>query len=140
MSMHEDFDREHLVKQSSERSFGIAFAVLFLIIALLPLINDGSIRYWALACAAVLLGLAFLFPGLLRWPNRQWLRLGGILHRVSNFLIMALLFYLVVTPTGVMLRVFGKDMLRLKRNPSADSYWIVRTPPGPEADSMERQF
>lgn len=138
--MHEDLRREHDVKRSSERSFGIVFAVVFAIVGLLPLLSRGEFRIWALGLAAVFLGLAFLWQAPLRPLNRLWMRFGLLLHAIVSPVIMGLLFYGTVAPIGLLMRLAGKDPLRLKRDPQASSYWIQRTPPGPAPETMSNQF
>ena len=138
--MHEDLRREHDVKHSSERSFGIVFAVVFAVIGLWPLLNQAAIRLWALGLAALFLGLALLWQAPLRPLNRLWLRFGLLLHAIVNPLVMGLLFYGTVMPVGLLMRLFGKDPLRLKRDPHASTYWIQRSPPGPAPETMSNQF
>ncbi len=140
MSSHEDFRRESAVKPSSDRAFGLLFAVVFALIALWPLLDDAGPRWWGLAVAGAFAFMALAAPQVLAPANRLWHRFGLLLGRLVNPLVMGLLFYLVVTPTGLILRAFGKDFLRLAREPEADSYWIERTPPGPEAGGKPRQF
>ena len=140
MSSHEDFRREGAVKPSSDRAFGLVFAMVFALIALWPLLDDAPPRWWALAVAGGFACLALAAPKLLAPANRLWSGFGLLLGRVVNPLVMGLLFYLVVTPTGLIMRAFGKDPLRLARDPDAASYWIERTPPGPAPGGMPRQF
>ena len=140
MSSHEDFRRESAVKQSSDRAFGLVFAVVFTLIALWPLLDDAGPRWWALAVAGAFVIMALAAPRVLAPANRLWHRFGLLLGRLVNPLVMGLLFYLVVTPTGLILRLSGKDLLRLAREPDAASYWIARTPPGPAGSGMPRQF
>jgi hypothetical protein len=90
--------------------------------------------------AALFLAAALLRPAKLHPLNLIWLKFGLLLHRVVNPVIMALLFYGTVLPTGLVMRMLGKDLLRLKREPGADSYWIVRQPPGPAPETMKDQF
>ena len=90
--------------------------------------------------AALFLAAALLRPAILNPLNRLWLKFGLLLHRVVNPIVMALLFYGTVLPTGLVMRALGKDLLRLKRQPDADSYWIVRQPPGPAPETMKDQF
>ena len=137
MSRHEDFRREGAVKPSSDRAFGLVFAVVFALVALWPLLDDAPPRWWALAVAGGFTGLALAAPKLLAPANRLWTGFG---RRLGNPLVMGLLFYLGVTPTGLIMRAFGKDLLHLKRDPDAASYWIERTPPGPAPGGMPRQF
>jgi predicted membrane metal-binding protein len=140
--MHEDFTREEEVHGSSDRSFGVVMAAVFAIVALLPLLHEplSSIRWWALAVAAVFAALAFLWTAPLRPLNRLWLKLGLLLSKIVSPVVLALLFYGTVTPVGLLMRAVGKDPLRLRRNAAAASYWIPREPPGPAADSMKQQF
>jgi hypothetical protein len=79
-------------------------------------------------------------PNLLALPNRLWSRLGLLLNRIISPIALAFLFYVVVTPLGALMRAFGKDNLRLRRDDSDTSYWIKRNPPGPKPDSMNHQF
>lgn len=138
--MHENLSRSGDVKGSSNRAFGLVFAVVFLMIGCWPLFFGGAPRWWSLAVAAVFALAAFFAPGLLEKPNRLWLRFGLLLHRIVSPLALGLIFYLAVLPTGLLLRLFGKDLLRLRRDPGARSYWIERDPPGPPPDSLKNQF
>ena len=140
MSSHEDFRRESAVEPSSDRAFGLVFAGVFALVALWPLLDDGGPRWWSLAVAVIFTLLALAAPKVLAPANRLWTAFGLLLGRLVNPLVMGLLFYLVVTPTGLIMRALGKDLLRLKRDPDAASYWIERTPPGPSPDGMPRQF
>ena len=137
---HESFREHDAVKGSSNRSFGIVFAVVFAIIGLFPLIGGSSVRWWSLIVAGVFLALAFSVPKLLSPLNRLWMRFGLLLHRIVNPLVMALLFFLVVTPIALLMRLFGKRPLHLETEPDAESYWIPRDPPGPEPETMKQQF
>lgn len=128
------------VKIGSDRSFGLVFAVVFTLIALLPLLAGHSPRWWALAPAALFAAIALVAPRLLHPLNRLWFRFGLLLHHVVTPVMMGLLFFLTVTPVGLLMRACGKDPLRLKRDPAATSYWIAREPPGPTGESMKQQF
>jgi predicted membrane metal-binding protein len=140
MPTHEDLSRTHDVKGSSNRSFGWVFAAVFLLITLWPLVSGRSPRWWALPVAAGFALAAAAAPGLLAWPNRLWLRFGLLLNRIISPLAMAILFYAVLTPLGAIMRLLGKDSLRLRRDDSSASYWIKREPPGPKPDSLNHQF
>lgn len=128
------------VEMGSNRSFGLVFAGFFTIVAVLPVLGGHAPRWWALAVGAVFAGLALAAPALLRPLNRLWFRFGLLLHQVVTPVVMGVLFFLTVTPLGLLMRATGKDPMRLRRDPAAASYWIVRTPPGPSADSMKQQF
>ncbi len=119
--LHEDLRRQNEVKRGSDRGFGITFAVVFLLIGLLPLRHGLPPRWWALL-------------------NRLWARFGDLLHKITTPLVMGLLFFGALAPFAVVLRLVGKDPLRLKRDPNATSYWIERRPPGPAPDSLNQAF
>ncbi len=139
-NLHEDLGRGHEAKQGSPRGFGIVFAVVFAVIGLWPLMDGEGARAWALVLAAVLLVLALMRPALLAPLNRLWLGLGAVLHRIVNPLVMGLMFFAIIMPTALVLRLMGKDLLRRRFHPGAESYWIPREPPGPEPQSMRNQF
>jgi hypothetical protein len=90
--------------------------------------------------ALFFIAAAALYPSILKPLNRVWFKFGLLLHRIVNPVIMGLLFYGSVLPTGMIVRALGKDLLRLKFEPKADSYWIVREPPGPSPETMKDQF
>lgn len=109
-------------------------------ICLAPLMHRGAPRWWALALAAAFVAAGFLAPGILRPLNKVWFRLGLMLNHVVSPIIMGVLFVVAFVPTALILRLRGKDLLRLKGNPAADSYWIPRDPAGPAPGSMRKQF
>jgi len=137
---HEDFSRTAEVKLGSDRSFGLVFAALFAVVALAPLRHGHDVRLWALGLAAVFAAAALAAPSVLRPLNLLWFRFGMLLHHVVTPVVMGLLFFAVVTPVGVAMRLTGKDPLRLRRDGSAASYWILRQPPGPDPATMKHQF
>ena len=140
MATHEPFQSHRVVKGSSERSFGIVFCIVFLLIGGLPLIGGGSVRWWSIAIAVAFLLIALVRPGTLAPLNRLWLRFGLLLHHIVTPLVMGFLFVVVMLPTAILLRVFRKDLLRLAKNPDSMSYWIPREQPAPKAGSMAKQF
>ena len=140
MSSHEDFGRENVVKASSDRSFGLVFAAAAAAVGLWPLLDGAGPRWWALAAAVTFAAAAIAAPRILAPANRQWHKLGLLLGRIVNPLIMGLVFFGAVTPTGLIMRLLGKDPLRLAFDDGAESYWIERHPPGPAPDGMPRQF
>ncbi len=137
---HEDFGRGAEVKVGSERSLGVVFAVVFAIVGLFPWWGGDPVRLWALIVSVAFLLLSILAPTLLKPLNRLWFHLGRILHKLANPVIMALLYYLSVVPTALIMRLAGKDPLRRRFDPEAKTYWIERNPPGPDPDTMRNQF
>ncbi len=137
---HEDLSREEQVEGSSDRSFGLVFAAFFLLVAAWPLLQGSAPRWWALGVSAAFALVAMFRPMLLARPNRWWIKLGVLLGKVVSPVALGILFYGVIVPIGVVMRIAGKDPLRLKRDAGAATYWIRRTPPGPPPDSMTNQF
>jgi Saxitoxin biosynthesis operon protein SxtJ len=137
---HEDFSRQEEIKASSDRGLGLVIATFFLIVAFWPIIYAQPIRWWALGVAGVFAVLALLWPAALAPLNKLWTKVGVFLYRIVSPVVMGLLFYLTVTPIASLMRMLGKDPLRLRRDPDAASYWIDRTPPGPAPETMKNQF
>jgi hypothetical protein len=138
--VHEDFSREYRDRPSSDRTFGLVFAAMFAAIGLFPAVSARAPRLWAIVIGVVFLALALTVPGVLGPLNRLWSKLGVVLHRVVSPIVIALLFFGAVTPIAVISRILGKDPLRLKRDPTATTYWIERVPPGPSPKSIKDQF
>jgi hypothetical protein len=139
--LHESFHRDDAGDAvAGERAFGLVFATVFGLIALWPLLSGGGIRLWSTAIAAVFLASALLRPALLRPASALWQRLGRAMHHVVSPLVLGMLFYLTVVPTGLVMRALGKDPLRLRFDRAAQSYWIERRPPGPAPESLRNQF
>ena len=113
---------------------------MFVVIGLFPLLGGGPPRGWAFGVAGAFLAVALVRPAWLAPFNRAWFKFGLLLQRVVNPLVMAVIYFAVVTPTGLVMRALGKDPLRLRYDPDAESYWIHRDPPGPERESMKNQF
>ena len=137
---HETIAGDDTTGPGSERGFGIVFAVVFAIVGLLPLLGGHAPRWWSLGVTAVLLVIAFTVPRLLAPFNRLWFRFGMLLHHVMSPVVLFLLYALSVVPMGLLLRLFRKDLLRLRMDRDAASYWIPRDPPGPPSDSFKNQF
>jgi hypothetical protein len=136
---HETLQRDEEVIGPSNRSFGTVFAVLFLIVGLVPLWNGRPLRAWALAVSALFVASALFAPGVLGPLNRVWLHLGLAMHRVVNPVVMGLIFYGAVTPFGLVMRVLGKGLgRRLRPDPSAQTYWVSRA--GQPPSRMDQQF
>ena len=124
------------VKLSSNRSFGIVFFVVFLLIALYPLINGEELRIWSLIISIIFLILGLLNSKILTPLNKLWFKFGLLLGKIISPLIMGIIFFLVVTPIGLFMRMLGKDLLNLKKN-SNNSYWIEKKDP---KGKMKNQF
>ena len=124
------------IKISSNRSFGIVFFIIFFLIALYPLLSDQEIRLWALIISAIFLILGLLKSKLLTPLNKLWFRFGIFLGKIISPIIMGIIFFLVVTPIGIIMRLLGKDLLNLKYN-KEKSYWIEKD--GPKS-KMKNQF
>lgn len=139
-STHESFSRDEAVIAGSDRSFGIVMAVCFAVLTLLNAWHGGRVWPWTGGLAVLFLATALLYPAALNSLNRIWLKLGLLMHKIVNPVVMGLLFYGTILPTGLVMRAMGKDLLRLKRKSDAGSYWIVRRPPGPAPETMKDQF
>lgn len=138
---HEDFTRATTVTGSSDRSFGLVFAGFLTLVGLSPMLHHGGRpRAYALVAAAVFLAAGLIAPRLLAPLNRLWFRFGLLLHKLVSPVMMAVIFYLVVTPMGLLMRWRGKDPLHRRFDRAATSYWIIRDPPGPPAGTMSNQF
>ena len=124
------------VKISSNRSFGIVFFIVFLLIALYPVINNEEIRVWSLIVSLIFLVLGLLNSKILNPLNQIWFKFGVLLGRIISPLIMAIIFFFVVTPIGLIMRTLGKDILNLRYN-TKKTYWIEKT--GPKS-KMKNQF
>jgi len=125
---------------SSDRFFGLVFTVFFLIVAVWPLLHGKSLRPLGFVAAGIFLTLALTVPVLLAPLNRLWTKFGLLLHRITSPIILGIMFFGVITPIGLLMRLAGKDLLRTKFDRNADSYWIKREPPGPEKTSLKQQF
>lgn len=110
----------------SEKSFGIVFSIIFLLISLYSLIQNESYHYWALILSALFLFLAFFIPSLLYFPNRLWFKFGLFLGSIIAPIIMILVYFLTIFPIGLIMRLLGKDLLNKKLDKSSKSYWIQR--------------
>ena len=138
--MHEDLNRHEDIKVGSERAFGIVFAIVFAVVAAWPLLDSMPPRWWALAVAVVFVVAGYFFPIVLKPLNIVWFKIGMLMYKVINPLTMAMLYVTTIIPIGLIMRAVGKDLLNLKMDRSASTYWIERDPPGPEPESMKDQF
>ena len=124
------------VKLGSNRSFGVVFFVVFLLVALYPLINSQDIRLWSLIISIIFLVLGLANSKILTPLNKVWFKFGIFLGKIISPIIMGIIFFLVVTPIGLLMRALGKDVLNLKYNDNK-SYWIEKS--GPKS-KMKNQF
>ena len=127
-------------KPGSNRTFGLAFAVLFAVIGLWPLLSGEPYRLWSLCLALACAAAAMIAPGMLGPLNLAWFKFGLLLHKITSPIVVGLVYCLAIIPTGLVMRWRGNDLLRLKRDTAATTYWITRDPPGPTPGSMSKQF
>ena len=123
------------IKRKDNITFGILFFILFLIIGLYPLKSGGTTRIWSLVLSSAFLIITIIRPNLLTFINRLWIQFGILLGKIISPLVMGLVFFFVVTPIGILIRMLKKDVMGLKRG--APSYWINRED---KAQSMKKQF
>lgn len=124
------------IKISSNRSFGIVFFIVFLLIALYPLLKDNDLRIWSLIISFIFLILGLINSKILTPLNRLWFKFGLLLGKFISPLIMGIIFFIVVTPIGIIMRLLKKDLLNLKYN-KKETYWIDKS--GPKS-KMKNQF
>ncbi len=124
------------IKISSNRSFGIVFFIVFLLIALYPLLKDNDLRIWSLVISFIFLILGLINSKILTPLNRLWFKFGLLLGKFISPLIMGIIFFIVVTPIGIIMRLLKKDLLNLKYN-KKKTYWIDKS--GPKS-KMKNQF
>ena len=128
---------KNLPKLPSNRNFGTVFFLVFLIISLYPLTFNEALAKWALVISIIFLALGLINSKILTPLNRLWFKFGIFLGRIISPIIMALIFFLVVTPIGLIMRLLRKDLLNLKYNKKTKSYWIEKN--GPKS-KMKNQF
>ena len=124
-------------EQSSEKSFGVVFSIVFLIVALYPLINSEGLRIWALVVSIIFFLLAFIAPKVLVFPNKLWFKFGLLIGSIVAPIVMAFVYFVIVVPTGLIMRLLGKDLLKQKLDKNSKSYWVKRSEP---MGSMKNQF
>jgi len=141
--MHEEHQATHEVETSSDRSFGLTVGGILALIEAYRLWSSGVIDTLGivLLCIALpLLLLGLIYPKSLAPLNKAWIKLGFLMFKVVNPIIMLAVYILTIVPIGLLLRLFGKDPLNMKLEPEAKSYWIERDPAGPSPESMKNQF
>ncbi len=137
---HESLERSDVIEGSSNRTLGLVFGAVFLLVGLYPWVFGRPVRLWSLGVAAAFALIALALPSVLGPLNKIWTRFGLLLHKVTSPIVLGIMFFLVVTPTALLMRVLGKDVLKLRRDAGAPTYWVDRQPPGPKPDSLPNQF
>ena len=139
-STHESPTREERAAPASERSFAIVMAGALALLGGINWWHNGHSWSWLGGIAVLFLVSGYFCPAALRPLNWAWFKFGLLLHVVVNPIVMGLVFFGAVLPTGLVIRAIGKDPLSLKIDPDRDSYWIFRRPPGPAPETMKDQF
>jgi|TARA_B100000579_G_scaffold9081_1_gene6803 predicted membrane metal-binding protein len=114
------------IKISSNKSFGLVFFVIFIIIALWPLLNDGNIRIWSIIVSIIFLILGLLNSKILTPFNKLWMRLGALLGIIVSPIVMGVVYFGIITPIGLIMKLFGKDVLNLKLDKNKKTYWTLK--------------
>jgi len=125
------------IKMNSNRNFGLVFFIIFLILGLWPITNGEEIRIWLILLAFIFLILGIMESKLLSPLNRLWFKFGIMLGAIVAPIVMGAIFFIVVTPIGIVMRIMGKDLIRKKLNKNSKSYWIKREKP---IGTMKKQF
>jgi hypothetical protein len=140
MQTHETVASFRRVEVGSSRKFGVILGLAFGVVGLWPLFHHHPVHWWLIILSASFLAAALLFPHSLDRLNRMWFGLGLFMNRIVSPIVMGGLFFGAVVPVGWFLRKRGIDLLSLKFDPGAASYWIERAPPGPTPGSLTKQF
>ena len=114
------------IKISSNKSFVLVFFVIFIIIALWPLLNDGNIRIWSIIVSIIFLILGLLNSKILTPFNKLWMRLGALLGIIVSPIVMGVVYFGIITPIGLIMKLFGKDVLNLKLDKNKKTYWTLK--------------
>ncbi len=129
--------KSQIHKSSSNKAFGILFSIIFLLIGLYPLLYSKSYNIWAILISIILFLLAFIAPKSLTMPNKLWTKFGLLLGSISTPIIIFLIYFLIVVPTGLIFKILRKDLINMNLNRNLKSYWIKREEP---LGSMKKQF
>ncbi len=112
--MTQDLSSHHIIERSNERSFGIVFTIFFLILSIYPIINKETVNVFFLVISIIFLMITIIRPQLFYFLNKIWFKFGILLGKIVSPLVMGIIFYLTVTPTGIIMRLLGKDLLKKK--------------------------
>jgi hypothetical protein len=140
---HEDFHRKQNIEIGSNLGFGLTVGGILAAIGAVRgyLLGElGNLEVGLLAAGSAIVFFAFAAADLLSPLNKAWMKFGLLLSKIVAPVVMGLIFYTTVTPTGFVMRLLGKDLLRTKRDSEAVTYWVIRTPPGPGPETMKNQF
>jgi len=129
--------KNNKIEISTNRSFGITFSAVFLIIGIWPLLNNEPIRIWSIVISLIFLLFGLMNSTLLTPFNKIWFKFGILLGSIVSPIAMSMVFFIVVTPIGICMRLFRKDILNRKFDKNANSYWISRNKP---SGSLKNQF
>lgn len=140
MKFHESFSREETVEGSSDRAFGLVFATAAALLAGIRWYRGHGMVRELIIIACVFLALALLLPRVLRPLNRAWTAFGLLLHKITNPVVMGLIFFVVLTPMALVMRALGKDPMRRKWDPEASTYWLTRDRERAALSTMRDQF
>ncbi|WP_028878158.1 SxtJ family membrane protein [Terasakiella pusilla] len=141
--MHEEHQSTHEIETSSDRSFGLTVGGILALIAAYRLWSSGILDTFGiilLAIAVPLFLLGLVYPKILAPLNKAWTKLGFLMFKIVNPIIMFLVYVITIVPIGLLMRLAGKDPMRMKLDKEAKSYWIERDPAGPSPESMKKQF
>ena len=130
-------NRHAELKMGSERNFGLVFSAVFWVVAFFPLVNEGKPWVWAIVVASIFLVLSLVIPKMLAPLNKLWFHFGLFLGSIINPVVMSLLYFIAIIPTGLLMRALGKDLLCQKINKSANTYWNNREE---QMGPMKNQF
>jgi hypothetical protein len=137
---HEFFERQEQVLGPSNRSVGLTFAAVLVLIGFAPLLRGGEPHVWSVGAGFAFAAVALIVPRALSPLNRIWTKLGLMLHKVMSPVVLGIMFFVVIMPMGLIMKALRRDPLRLRFDPQADSYWVRREPPGPAPQDLPEQF
>lgn len=140
MATHETVVREEKVEPGSDRNFGLIVGGILVCVGIFQYINESGLYQWFLIPGSGLVVLGLIAPTSLHLLNVGWMKLGLLLGRVVTPVVMFIVYVTSIVPIGLILRLFGKDVLALRLRREEPSYWIERQPPGPPPESLDNQF
>lgn len=135
--MTQDLSSHHIIERSNERSFGIVFTIFFVILSIYPIINKETINVFFLVISIIFFMITIIRPQLFYFLNKIWFKFGILLGKIVSPLVMGIIFYLTVTPTGIIMRLLGKDLLKKKLEIKEKTYWVKKNK---YSGSLKNQF